>query len=42
MYEMRPNELFAINGGYSLIGLILMGAILEEERLKSQRSKVEG
>ncbi|MGO9271120.1 MAG: DUF1761 domain-containing protein [Terriglobia bacterium] len=28
MYEMRPKELFAINEGYSLVGFILMGAIL--------------
>jgi hypothetical protein len=28
MYEMRPKELFAINGFYPLAGLCLMGAIL--------------
>lgn len=28
MYEMRPNELFAINEFYPLVGLCLMGAIL--------------
>jgi hypothetical protein len=28
MYEMRPFNLFLINEGYSLVGLLLMGAIL--------------
>jgi len=28
MYEMRPNQLFAINEFYPLVGLCLMGAIL--------------
>jgi hypothetical protein len=28
MYEMRPFNLFFINEGYSLVGLLLMGAIL--------------
>jgi hypothetical protein len=28
MYEMRPWQLFAINGFYPLVGLCLMGAIL--------------
>ncbi|HUA01229.1 MAG TPA: DUF1761 domain-containing protein [Candidatus Aquilonibacter sp.] len=28
MYEMRPNALFAINEGYPLFGLCMMGAIL--------------
>lgn len=28
MYEMRPNELFAINEFYPLVGLCSMGAIL--------------
>ena len=28
MYEMRPQELFAINEFYPLVGLCLMGTIL--------------
>ena len=28
MYELRPAQLFAINGFYPLVGLALMGAIL--------------
>jgi surface polysaccharide O-acyltransferase-like enzyme len=28
MYELRPSQLFAINGFYPLVGLALMGAIL--------------
>ena len=28
MYEMRPFNLFLINEGYSLVGLLLIGAIL--------------
>lgn len=28
MYEMRPFNLFLLNEGYSLVGLLLMGAIL--------------
>jgi surface polysaccharide O-acyltransferase-like enzyme len=28
MYEMRPQELFAINEFYSFVGLCLMGAVL--------------
>jgi len=28
MYELRPPQLFAINGFYPLVGLALMGAIL--------------
>jgi hypothetical protein len=35
MYEMRPFNLFLINEGFSLVGLLLMGAILGAWRKKS-------